>query len=242
MSSNVKPLPAVPRSSIGKSPEQVRRAGYIPAVVYGHNVATEHLAVERRTFEKLLPTISSSTLMTLTLREGLERRVLVHDIQRHPLSGVPIHVDLYQVNLAEKIRTQVPLTFIGTSFAVKDLGGTLVKSLNEITVEALPQDLPEQATVDISRLQAFDDRIRVADLGLPNEVTVLDRPDEVVATVTPPRTEEELKELETQVEEKAGEVKTEAEEKKAAEEAQAAEEAKTEGVPEKPEAKKEEKK
>ena len=212
-------LPAVRRESVGRTPEQVRRAGYIPAVLYGHGVDTVPVAVDQRVFLKLLPTLSSSTLMTITVDGSDVRKVLIHGIQRHPLTGRPIHVDFYQVKLTEKIRANVPLNFTGASPAVKDHGGTLVKSLDDVEVEALPEDLPEHITVDIGRLATFEDQIRVRDLQLPENVAILDDADEAVAVVTPPRTEEELKELEEEVEEKAGEVKTEAEEKKAAEEA-----------------------
>ena len=211
-------LSAVRRETVGRTPEQVRRAGYIPAVLYGHGVENLHVAVEKRTLLKLLPALSSSTLMTLTV-DADPRKVLVHDIQRHPLTGLPIHVDFYQVKLTETIRVTVPLVFEGVAPAVKDLGGTLVKSLDAVDVEALPQNLPEHIVVDIRRLAIFDDHIRVQDLAVPEGVEILDDPDEAVAVVTPPRTEKELEELEEEVEEKAGEVKTEAEEKKAADEA-----------------------
>ncbi len=213
-------LVASRRDTIGRTPEQVRRAGFIPAVLYGHGVENLTVAVERRALLKLLPSLSSSTLMTLTIDEGDARKVLVHEIQRHPLTGLPTHIDFYQVKLTEKIRAEVPLVFDGVAPAVKDLGGTLVKSLDEVKVSALPEDLPEHFDVDVTRLARFEDRIRVRDLSLPPGVEVLDDADEVVAVVTPPRTEEELKELTTEVEENIAAVKTEAEEKKAAEEAQ----------------------
>lgn len=225
-------LTAVRRETIGRTPEQVRRAGFIPAVLYGHGVTTLTIAVNTRALEKLLPALSTSTLMNLSLpNTKATSKVLVHEVQRHPLTGVPIHVDFYQVKLTEQIRAKVPLAFAGVSPAVKDLAGTLVKSADEVNVEALPQDLPEHLIVDVSRLRSFDDRITIGDLPVPGGVKVLDDAHEVVAVVTRPRTEEELQELETEVEETGTAVKTEAEEKKAEKEQKAAEEDSTK-VPE----------
>ncbi len=217
-------LAAVRREAVGRTPEQVRRAGYIPAVLYGHGVANMNIAVETRIFEKLLPALSSSTLMTLTTADGGEaRRVLVHAVQRHPLTGRPIHADFYAVILTEKIRAHVPLVFEGISPAVKEHGGTLLKNIDDVEVQALPQDLPEHLVVDISRLVTFESRLHVRDVAVSSGVEILQDLEEVVAVVTPPRTDAELQELATEVEEKAGEIKTEAEEKRAAEEAQKAE-------------------
>lgn len=180
------------------------------------------LAVDAKAFGKLLPQVSSSTLITLVLEGDEPRRVLIPEVQHDPLSGEPVHVDFHQVRLTEKIRVKVPLKPVGVSAAVQDLGGILVQSLSGIEVEALPQDLPSEISIDLSRLATFDDRVTVADLAIPTSVAVHARSEEVVAVVAPPRTEEELKaELETPtVTAPAAEVKTEAEVKKAAEEAQ----------------------
>lgn len=208
-------LRAFRRDALGGTPRRIRRSGNIPAILYGHGVENVRLAVERRALEKLLPDLSSSTLMLLAVDgEGEPRRVLVNEVQRHPLSGAPVHVDFHQVRLTEKIRATVPLVFTGESPAVKDLGGTLVKSLDEMEVEALPQDLPEEIIVDVGRVKTFADHLRVRDLPVPEGVEVLDDAAEAVAVVVPPRTEEELEELDTDVEEKAGEIKTEADEER----------------------------
>ena len=107
--------------------------------------------------------------------------------------------------MTEKMRTKVSLNFIGRSKAVKE-GGVLVKNLEEIEVECLPLDLPHEIKVDISKLKTFDDVIKIEDLAIPPKVKILENKDEIVATVTPPRTEEELKALEEEVEEKVEEV------------------------------------
>lgn len=238
-------LSAVPRGRVGGgtlSAHQLRRSGYVPAVLYGHGVENLLLAVNAKELMKELHGVSSSTLISLSVSDGDVRRVLLQAVQHHPLTGNPVHVDFHQVKLTEKIRAKVPLRAVGVSAAVKDRGGVLVQSVAEIEVEALPEDLPSEIPVDLTKLATFENRITVADLPIAQGVEVHAKPEEVVAVVSPPRTEEELKaELETPAAAAPTEVKTEAEVKKAAEDAKKA----AEGAPEaekKPEAKKEEKK
>lgn len=221
--SNKLEIAAFERESIGKSAEQIRRVGYIPAVLYGHGAKNLSLVVEAKPFGKILPHISSSTLLHLNIKGEKEaHNVLISEIQRHPLTGLPNHIDFHQVKMTEKIKTSVPLVFEGESEAVKTLGGILVKSIDEIEVEALPQNLPEQIVVDIRLLKTFEDKISVGQLSVGNGVEVLTNLEEIIVVVTPPRSEAELEELEKEVEENAAEVKTEADEKKAAKEAEAA--------------------
>lgn len=215
-----------------RTPKQVRRAGFVPGILYGHGVEPFQLAVNARDFGKLLPRASSSTLVTLTLPGAEPRHVLIQEVQRNPITGEPSHVDFHQVKLTEKIRAKVPLKAIGVSPAVKDQGGILVQSIAEVEVSALPQSLPGEITVDLTQLRTFEDRITVADLQIPADVELHGRVEDVVAVVASPRSEEELKaELETPVETAAAaEVKTEAEVKKAAEEVKKAEGEKAEGT------------
>lgn len=235
---------ATPRSGTDAgtgAARRLRRSGRVPAVLYGHGVPNVSLSVDARLFTKVLRSVSSSTLLSLVVGEGDVRRVLVQEVQFHPLTGEPLHVDFHQVQLSERIRAKVPLRATGVSPAVKDHGGVLVQSVSEIEVEALPDDLPAEIPVDLTKLVTFDNRITVGDLLVPAGVAVHAKPEEVVAVVSPPRTEEELKaELETPAVAAPAEVKTEAEVKKAAEEAKKA----TEGEPaaEKKGEKKEEKK
>jgi len=229
---------------LGCKAKNVRFNGFIPGILYGNGVANVQIAINQKAFEKILPELSHSTLINLVIEGEKEgRAVLVSEVQRNPMTGLPQHIDFHQVNLKEEIEANVPLVFQGESFAVKDLAGTLVKSLANIKVLALPQDLPEHIIVDISALKDFEARITIADLNISDKVKVLDNMEEIVAIVTPPRSEAEMEELNKEVEENAGEVKTEADEKKAAKEAEAA----AEGAPEgdkgdKKEAKKEVKK
>lgn len=151
------------------------------------------------------------------LEIGAEKfQVLVHEIQRDPLSNNFIHIDFYQPSLKEETEAKIPLVFEGEAPAVKELSGTLVKHIQEIEVKALPQNLPHEIKVNIEGLKTFEDNVLVKDLPAPEGVKILKEPEEIVASVAPlKKVEEELeKPIEEKVEdvEKAGE--KEKEEKK----------------------------
>lgn len=217
-------LKAEPRQELGKKVNKKRKAGLIPAVIYGHEIKAEPLYVSMKEFLKVYNEAGESSMIGLEVA-GKKRNVLIHDIAKGALDDKIIHIDFYQVRMDEKIKTKVPLEFIGESEAVKAEGGVLVKNIQEIEVEALPQDLPHHIDVDISSLKNFQDHIFIKDLNINEKVKVLAGIEEVVALVTPPRSEEELAALEQKVEAPTGEVKVVGEEEKAAAaaEAQAAE-------------------
>ena len=163
------------------------RQGLIPANLYGHNVQNIHLSLDQIEFEKALRKAGESTIIELQLPDGGSRNVLVKDVERHYLTTQPIHVDFYEVKMSEKLTATIPIEFSGESHAVKALGGTLVTVLTEVEVECLPGDLPPHFDVDISGLNTFDDQILVKDLIVSDKVEIKADPDEVVATVQPPR-------------------------------------------------------
>ena len=180
-------LKAEQRDTNTRTAKALYRAGLIPAELYGHNVKNVHLSVEQIEFEKVLRKAGESTIIELQLPDGGARNVLIQDVERHYLSSQPIHVDFYEVKMTEKLTAKIPLEFVGESAAVKALGGTLVKVLNEVEVECLPGDLPPQIEVNIDSLKTFEDQITVSDLKVSDKVEVKADPEEVVATVQPPR-------------------------------------------------------
>lgn len=202
---------------------EIRKQGMIPAVVYGHKVDSVSLMVPEKEFDKLYKQIGSNTMIELEWKSGAKkekRPVLIHEVQHDYLQGKNMHIDFYQVRLDEKIKTHIPLQFIGESPAVKNLSGILVKALQEIEVEALPQELPHAFEVDLSKLENFESNIRISDLAIPSSAKVFISPETVVASVTPPRSEEELEAAKQEVVEKLDEIKVETEEKKAEREAE----------------------
>jgi len=210
-------LKAQPREELGKKTNKQRKAGFIPAVIYGRGISAEPIYVAAKDFGKIYKQAGESTLVSLELA-GKKRNILIHDIARDPLGDEILHVDFYQVRMDEKIKAEVPLVFVGEAPAVKNEAGVLVKNIQEVEIEALPQDLPHHLEVDISGLATFQDHIFIKDLLIPGNAKIMAEAAEIVASVMPPRSEEELAALEEKVEEKVEEVKVVGEEEKAAEE------------------------
>ena len=150
--------------------------------------------VDAKEFQKVLSKAGESSIIELTVEGEKETRpVLVHDIQRDSVSDSFVHIDFFQTSLKEEVQINVPLVFEGTSLAVKDLGGTLVKNMSEIEIKAFPQNLPHEIKVFIDSLNTFEDRILVKDLAVPQNVKIVAKPEEiVVSVVAPENVEEEL--------------------------------------------------
>lgn len=189
-------LEAKLRELRGKHTKQLRQKGLLPAVLYGKGKDTLSLQVSARDFKRVFHQAGESTLINLKIAGQGDKKVLVHDVAKHFMKDVPIHVDFYEVDLARKIRTKVPIHFKGTAPAVKELGGVLVKNLNELEVEALPQDLPPFLEVDIENLKSFNELMRISDLKISEKIKLMGHPEDVIVKVQAPRSEEELKELE----------------------------------------------
>lgn len=186
----------------GKKTRTLRSSGDLPAVLYGNGIANRNLTVSRNDFQRTYKVAGESTLVDLSVDKESPVKVIIQDVQRHPVTGAITHIDFHQVKMTEKITAEIPLNFIGESAAIKELGGVLVKNLDEIEVKALPGDLVHEITVDIGSLKTFDDMIRLKDIQLPPGIEAQDNLDEVICLVTPPRSEQEMAALEEKVEEK----------------------------------------
>ncbi|TSA44407.1 50S ribosomal protein L25 [bacterium] len=173
----------------------------VPAILYGKGIENEQLWVNKKIFDKVYDEAGESTILKLALEGNGERNVVIKDVQKDILSGQPIHVDFYQVRMDEEIEAEVELVFVGESPAVKELGGVLVKNMDAVEIKCLPGNLLSRIKVDISRIKTFDDYIYIKDLTISDKVEVLVDAETVVAMVSPPRTEEEMAELETEVKE-----------------------------------------
>lgn len=220
-------LPAVARTSLGKRSQDVRDARQIPAVIYGSGTEARAISVPVSDFRKVYAKAGSSALVDVAIDGGAPVKAVIKEVQVNHLTMEPLHIDFHQVRMDEKMTARVPLVFTGEAGAVKALGGTLVKSLDAVEVECLPANLPHEITVDISKLNTFDDAVTVADLALPSGVEIITDARQTIATVEAPLTEEQLKKMEEDA--KVGDVtavKTEGEVKKAEEEAKKAEEEK----------------
>jgi len=183
-------LDAAPRSAVGKANKALRRSGFVPVHVFGHGMESEALQAEEKTLRHVLHQAGGTGLIQMQL-EGKSQNVLVRGVQRHPVNGKLIHVDLYRVRMDQKTRVRLPLVFVGESPAVKVLDGMLQHQIEAVQVEALPGDLPHNIEVDISVLEELEQSLFVRDLVVPPNVTVLDNPDDLIAKVQPPRKAEE---------------------------------------------------
>lgn len=189
-------LQAQNREVLRKSVKNLRAEGIIPAVVYGREESPVVIELNRKIFKKVYAEAGTSALIDLKIGENAPFKVLAHDIQIHPVTGEPVHVDFYKVKMNEVIRTEIPLEFFGESDAVKSLDGSLVTNRDNVEVECLPSDLVSEIKVDISVLKTFEDSITVADLKVPQGIKILTEPEEMIALVEEPRSEEEMAELE----------------------------------------------
>ena len=133
---------------------------------------------------------------------GAEKKAvnaIVQDVSLHPLSGRFTHIDLYQVRMDEKLEAHIPIVFVGESKAVREMGGVFLQTLEEVLVTCLPSDLPHEISVDISKLETFEDSIQVKDIVLQKGVEILGDPETTVALVDAPRTEAEMESLDEKV-------------------------------------------
>jgi len=197
-------LTASKRTSTGRKVRELRIEGKVPAVVYGRGVKSEPLEVEARLLERVFARAGGNKIVALKVGDGRVRNVLIHDVQRGTLRGELTHADFYAVRMDELLKAEVPLRFTGESTAVYQDEGTLLKNVEALEVECLPADLPEAIEIDISVLDDFEKTITLADIVVPAGVKLMDEDmDTLVARVEPPRSDEEMAELDEAIDEAA---------------------------------------
>ena len=174
-------LTVTPRTITGKSSARLAKDGQMPAVVYGPKQETLSISLPLLEFKRILRDEGESTVIDL---EGLGKplQVLIHEVDRDPVTSTPRHADFYAIEKGAKVEVAVPLSFIGESAAVK-AGANLVKVMHELDIESSPADLPHEIEVDISSLENVGDQIHVKDLKLPKGVVAQVEEDEVVALI-----------------------------------------------------------
>ena len=188
-------IEAKEREIIGKKVKALRREGLLPAVIYGSGMDPMPITLNTKEIRQILSMIGANTLVTIKLGKK-EHLALVRDIQREVIMRNLLHIDFQAVSLEESITTTVPVVTVGEAPAVKDLNALLIISLEELEIEAKAKDLPDTISVDISELVEIGDHIRVKDLVIPGDVTILDDPEETVIVVAAPTLMEIEPELE----------------------------------------------
>ena len=186
MASDTTSLSLTARAPEGsRSARRLRRDGLVPGVIYGGEGGPEHFAVDARILRNTLA--HSGAILEVTIDGGSGMPVLVKDLQRHPVRGEAVHVDLPRVNMSETIQTTVHLELTGAEEAPGSVeGGVLNQETRELHIEALPGDIPDAIIFDVSKME-MNATATLAELTPPDGVTFLDDPEEtVLATVTMP--------------------------------------------------------
>lgn len=179
---------ASPRTVLGKKVKQLRRQGILPGNVYGNGVESVAIQVDNREFVRTVRSAGLRSMFELRIDgESAPRHVILRGLTRQGGTGMPTHVDFYQVDLRRPIQTTASITLLGESPAVRDLAGTLLQSIETVAIRCLPLSIPDTLEAELSLLKSFDVSITVADLRVPEGVEVLTDPSVVVATVNPPR-------------------------------------------------------
>jgi large subunit ribosomal protein L25 len=180
-------LSATLRSESGKGAARaLRRAGSVPAVIYGHKRQPMSLAIPTRELERLLDRVSAETTVVELSIDGKVSRTLIREIQKHPYKKQLVHIDFQELVAGELITLNVPLVVVGISVGVRSFGGILDQTMRELEVEVDPSSIPNHIDVDVSAL-GVGDSIHVRDLNLPAGVTVLTDADASVVVVAAPK-------------------------------------------------------
>jgi large subunit ribosomal protein L25 len=176
------------RTIMGKRLGGLRRKGIMPAHLYGHGIDSLALQAPTATIINLLRTAGRNDIIDLQIAgEGQARPVMLRGVQRDPVSDALVHIDFFQISLTERLRADVPLSITGEAPAVQVYGGILLQSLDRVTVEALPADIPSHFEIDISGLAELDTAIHVSDLKIPENVVLVSDPDQVIVKVATPK-------------------------------------------------------
>lgn len=181
-------IKAAARTIVGKKVAQLRRQGRLPANVYGRGISSQAVDIDAREFGRTIKQAGLRAMIQLDVEgEKAPRYVILRGIERKGGTGDPIHIDFFQVDPDQPITANVPLRLIGEAPAVRDLAGTLLTSIDVVSVRCKPLDIPDTIEVDLSSLKSFDVSLKVGDIKPASGVEILTDPAIVVATVTAPR-------------------------------------------------------
>ncbi len=169
-------------TTVPRARKETKKDGFIPAVYYGSHSPSISVFIDAIEFKKVLAGAGESSSIELVTATGTEN-AMIHDVQVHPVKGMPIHADFLIIEKGQKVRVKTPLIFTGESSAVKE-GGVLVKVMHELSVEGEPSKLPHEFTIDLSLLATNDSVIKVGDIKLPAGVDLYHiTADDVIASI-----------------------------------------------------------
>jgi len=185
-------LQSASRTVEGKQVKKLRAEGLIPAVIFGPDTPSKMIQAPERAVDKTLRQAGSMLINLFVDQEAQPRAVLVREIQRHSITGRLQHVDFYQVRMTEKVKTSIPLHFVGQSPLVAAGDVLLNQQISLLEVECLPNDLRDLIEVDVSGLVNMHDTILIGDLVMPPGITALAKPDDVVVSLQHVKVVEEV--------------------------------------------------
>jgi large subunit ribosomal protein L25 len=165
-----------------ESNDDLRESGRIPAVLYGPKEDATPIALDAKVFGRLFKEAGETTIIKLK-GVGEDKDSLIHDVQWHPVTDVPLHADFYVIEKGKKVTLNIPLEFVGEAPAEK-LGHIVVKTLHEVEIEVAPADLPQHLEVDISKLENVGDHILASEIKLPKSAELITGADEIVVSIT----------------------------------------------------------
>lgn len=174
-------LKAQARDTLGSKVKRLRKQGITPANIFGKDIDSQAIKVETRQFDKVYADAGETGIVDLIVDQAKSVPVLINTVEYDPITGDLMHVDFRQVDLKEKITTNVPVAIVGEAPAAK-LGAIIVENLTDIEVEALPSDLPEHFEIDISQLKEAGDLLTVADLVVSKAIEIKSDPETVVVS------------------------------------------------------------
>jgi large subunit ribosomal protein L25 len=186
----------------------IKKAGFLPAVLYGQEMEPKNIQIKAHDFKKIYESAGEAALVDISIDGGEPIKTLIKDVQKENIGGKFIHADFYAVNMKKKISVEIPLNFIGESKAEKEMGGTLVKSMETIHISCLPSDLVEHIDVDLSSLTNFHETIQAGSIKLPENIELVSHPHDVIVNVIEPKVEEEVKPVVAETVEAGAEVKS----------------------------------
>jgi len=202
-------LPARKRDILGKKARFLRRQGITPTHLFGHDLKSLPLQCDTAKLQLIIARAQATRLINLEIEgEKQPRSILIREIQRAEPGGQLLHVDFYQVRKTEKITVDVPIVLVGEAPALKEKERLLTVGVTSLSIECLPSKLPPRIEVDLSSLEEPEQAIRVSDLTLPPDITVITGPDQLVVKIgeaAVERVEEVVAKAEEQAEETVAE-------------------------------------
>lgn len=213
-------LEAKSRTIVGRKVKSLRSQGILPGNIFGKKISSESIQLNQKDFLKVFNQAGETGLIQLTVDNSQPKPVLVSMVQVHPVTDQPIHVDFHQVDLKVKVSATVPIHVIGESPAVKELGAVMLQAISEVSVEALPTDIPNHFDLDVSLLTDIGSQLTVKDLKVDSSKVSIDMSADEPIIIIQEAKAEEVEETPQEVEALAEGAEQEKTEEKSEEKAQ----------------------